>query len=54
MMQEDELIFLYKLKDGNVESSFAHSIAEAIGIDTAIITRAKSIFRNITVCLKNY
>ncbi|KAG8236390.1 hypothetical protein J437_LFUL014911 [Ladona fulva] len=41
MFEENQIIYLYKLKNGCVKSSFAHQVAESIGIDEKIISRSK-------------
>ncbi|XP_059469871.1 mutS protein homolog 5-like [Neocloeon triangulifer] len=43
LCNDKEVIYLYKLKEGNVSSSFAHQVAEAAGIDPSIIRRAKDV-----------
>lgn len=41
--ESDELIFLYSLKDGYVEYSYAAHVAKSVGIQANIIERANEV-----------
>ncbi|XP_071454874.1 mutS protein homolog 5-like [Hetaerina americana] len=41
MFDGDQIVYLYKLKNGGVNSSFAHHAAMCVGIDPNIIRRSK-------------
>lgn len=48
------LVFLYKLREGSAEKSFALEVAQNSGIDKKICDRAKDILANFMVCFKMY
>lgn len=43
MRDGDHVVYLYKLKDGGVQSSFALQVAESVGLDQSLIDRAKQV-----------
>ncbi|CAH2103025.1 unnamed protein product [Euphydryas editha] len=43
ILQDGEPVFLFRVTEGTSEASFAHQVAEASGIDTEIIDRAKKV-----------
>ena len=45
--EDDELIFLYSLKEGYVEYSYAAHVAKSVGIQANIVDRANEV--NITL-----
>ena len=44
---DDELIFLYSLKEGYVEYSYAAHVAKSVGIQANVVDRANEV--NITL-----
>lgn len=43
MCDGDQIVYLYKLKDGGVQSSFAHQVAESVGLDQPLVQRALQV-----------
>ncbi|XP_046389067.1 mutS protein homolog 5-like isoform X2 [Ischnura elegans] len=43
MFEGDQIIYLFKLKNGSVNSSFAHQVAVCVGLNTRIINRSKQV-----------
>jgi len=43
LCNDREIVYLHKLKDGGVTSSYAHQVAEASGIDGSVIYRAREV-----------
>jgi len=41
--EEDEIIFLYTLKEGYVEYSYAAHVARSVGIQTNVVERAREV-----------
>ena len=41
--EDEELIFLYSLKEGFVEYSYAAHVAKSVGIQADIVNRAKEV-----------
>ena len=40
LLADDQIVFLYKLKDGRAEQSFGFNVAKVVGIPQSIIERA--------------
>ncbi|XP_076335549.1 mutS protein homolog 5-like isoform X2 [Tachypleus tridentatus] len=43
LREEDDFVFLYQLKDGRADGSFAHHVASLAGIPTNLIERGKQV-----------
>ena len=48
MMEDNEFVYLYKLKEGSSVSSYAHIVASDAGIEDEVIDRGREVLTCIT------